>query len=67
MLFEAILPRLKEGDAQRLRAYLEAGGDRKAVAEKLELPRQKLSRQLRQTVFPAVRRLAEEEVLNCCG
>ena len=67
MLWEVLVPLLNESDAVRLRAYLECGGDRKAAAERLGVEPGKLSRQLRQTVFPAVRKLARKHGLEIGG
>ena len=67
MLREVIVPLLNESDAVRLRAYLECGGDRKAAAERLGVEPGKLSRQLRQTIFPAVRKLARKHGLDIGG
>jgi hypothetical protein len=58
---EALLPQLKGRDASRLRAFIVCQGNRKAAAETLGLDHQSYSRQLRQTVFPAMRRLAREQ------
>jgi len=59
-VLEELLPRLKGRDAKRLRAFLDCQGDRQAAAAKLGLEHQAYSRQLRQTVFPAIRKLARE-------
>jgi hypothetical protein len=59
-----LLPRLKGRDADRLRAFINHHGDRKAAAAALGLDPKAYSRQLRQTVFPAVRKLAREEGLD---
>jgi len=58
---KALLPLLKDRDAERLRAFIDCDGDRKAAATKLGIEHEVYSRQLRQTVFPAVRRLAKQE------
>jgi hypothetical protein len=56
-----LLPMLKDRDAARLRAFIDCDGDRKAAAARLEIDPAAYSRQLRQTVFPAVRTLASKE------
>jgi hypothetical protein len=56
-----LLPLLKERDAERLRAFIDCNGDRKAAAARLGLSPTAYSRQLRQTVLPAVRKLARTE------
>jgi hypothetical protein len=58
---EGLLPKLKDRDAARLRAYIKCQGDRKAAAEQLGLDHNAYGRQLRQTVFPAIRKLAREQ------
>jgi hypothetical protein len=58
---KALLPLLKDRDAERLRAFIDCDGNRKAAATKLGIEHEVYSRQLRQTVFPAVRRLAKQE------
>jgi hypothetical protein len=63
-LLEAILPQLKERDVVRLRAFIDSQGDRKAAAAKLGIDHATYTRQLRQTVFPAVRRAARHLVSN---
>lgn len=60
----AFLPALKERDARRLRAFLDCQGDRKAAAEQLGIDPRSYSRQLRQTVFPAIRELARQNGWN---
>jgi hypothetical protein len=56
-----LLPLLKNRDAARLRAFIECNGDRKLAAARLGLSLVAYSRQLRQTVFPAIRKLARSE------
>lgn len=56
-----LLPLLKDRNAKRLQAYIDCQGDRKAAAEKLGLNARAFSQQLRQTVFPAMRKLARKE------
>jgi hypothetical protein len=57
-----IITRLKPGNADRMKALLDCGGDRRAAAETLGLDLKTYSRQLRQTVFPAMRRLSSQDV-----
>ncbi|OAI53252.1 hypothetical protein AYO44_04275 [Planctomycetaceae bacterium SCGC AG-212-F19] len=59
-----LLPLLKERDAERLRAFIDCNGDRKAAAARLGLEPKAYSQQLRQTIFPAVRKLARAEGLD---
>jgi hypothetical protein len=58
----SILTKLKPRDAKRIRAFIDCGGDRRAAAELLGVDLTKYSRQLRQTVFPALRRLRRQEL-----
>lgn len=58
-LFHQLLPELRERDVRRLEAYIDAGGDRRAAAESLGLSHHAYSQQLRQTVFPNVRKTAK--------
>jgi hypothetical protein len=57
-LLRQLMPRLKRRDARRLGAFVACGGDRAAAAKQLGLDHRTFSRQLRQTVFPAIRLLA---------
>lgn len=61
---EALLPCLKPRDAGRLRALIDCRGDREAAAALLGLDLKTFSRQLRQTVFPALRRIARQDNLE---
>jgi hypothetical protein len=61
---ELMLPALKAWDAERLKAFIDCAGDRKAAAEQLGLGHAAYSRQLRQTVFPAVRGVASKQKFN---
>ena len=58
---QSLLPRLKPRDRERIQALIDFPGDRKAAAESLGLGLQEFSRQLRQTVFPNVRRLTRPD------
>ena len=60
-MFRALLPKLKDRDQRRLQAFIDAGGNRRDAAESLGITLTAYSRQLRQTVFPNIRRLAAEE------
>jgi hypothetical protein len=62
--FETLLPEMKPRDRKRLRALIDCGGDGKAAAAQLGLDPKVYSRQLRQTVYPAARRLAKEKGFN---
>jgi hypothetical protein len=55
-LLEQVLPRLKPRDRRRMEALLMQGGDRRAAAAQLGVSLRTFSRQLRQTVLPAVKR-----------
>ena len=57
---EAILPRLKPRDARRLRAFLDARGDKRRAAAALGLELKTFSRQWRQTVRDNIQRKMEE-------
>jgi hypothetical protein len=59
-----LLAHLKGRDADRLRAFIDCNGDRKAAAARLGLDPKAYSRQLRQTVFPAAKALAQAEGLD---
>jgi hypothetical protein len=59
-LLQRILPHLKPRDRKRLEALLVCNGDRFAAATQLGLSLAVYSRQLRQTVLPAVRRLLRD-------
>jgi hypothetical protein len=61
---EMLLPTLKARDAERLQAFIDCAGDRKAAAEQLGLGHAAYSRQLRQTVFPALRTVARQKQFN---
>jgi hypothetical protein len=63
-LLQGLLPLMKGRDAARLQAFIDCGGDRNAAAERLGVEPRAYSRQLRQTVFPAVRALARKEGLD---
>ena len=62
-----LLPKLKDRDARRLRAYIDCLGDRKAAAEKLGVDPKSYSQQLRQTVLPAIRQLAQRARSDLCN
>ena len=66
-MLELLIPQLKDRDALRLRTFLDFGGNRKAAAEKLELTLKEFSRQLRQTVIPAIRKLAVARGMEMTG
>jgi hypothetical protein len=55
-LLRELLPSLKPRDRARLEMLLACDGDRKVAADRLGISLGTYSRQLRQTVFPAVRR-----------
>lgn len=59
-LLEAALPRLKPRDRRRLEVLLAHGGDRQRAAVQLGVSLVAFSRQLRQTVLPAVKRAVRE-------
>jgi hypothetical protein len=59
-MFCEVLPALHERDQRRLQAYIDADGDRRIAADSLGIGLTAYSRQLRQTVFPNVRRAARE-------
>jgi hypothetical protein len=59
-LLQRFLPHLKPRDRNRLEALLVCNGDRVAAATQLGLSLAVYSRQLRQTVLPAVRRLVRD-------
>ena len=60
-VLEGLVPRLKGRDALRLQAFIDCNMDRKAAASRLGVEPAAFSRQLRQTVFPAIRKLARDE------
>lgn len=59
-MFREVLPALHERDQRRLQAYIDANGIRQIAADSLGITLTAYSRQLRQTVFPNVRRAARE-------
>lgn len=59
-MFGEVFPALHERDQARLQAYINANGNRRTAADSLGLSLTAYSRQLRQTVFPNVRRAARE-------
>lgn len=59
-MFREVLPALHGRDQRRLQAYIDAGGDRRIAANSLGISLTACSRQLRQTVFPNVRRTVRE-------
>jgi hypothetical protein len=66
-LLEALLPHMKERDALRLRKLFECHGDRARASAELGMSRKDFSRQLRQTVLPAARKLAQQIGLKLHG
>ena len=59
-LLRELMAHLKPRDARRLQALIDFNGDRKAAAESLGKTHVAYSRQLRQTVIPAIRQLERE-------